>query len=1164
MNASEKKKKNSGRRLLSVFLAVLICSTVSSMYALDSSGSILGTDEQQQTVKKVEGTVTDSQGEPLIGVSIVIKGTGKGTVTDIDGKYVLDLSSATGPVSLVFTYVGQKSQTLLVNKPVMDVIMIDTSNMMDEVVIVGYGQQKKVNLTGAISAVDVEKTFGSRPIADVGRGLQGAAAGLSVVLPSGEIGTDPIIKIRGQLSSPNSTGSPLILVDNVEVPSIQAINPDDVENISILKDAASASIYGAKAANGVVLITLKKGAKTETIDVTYTGNFAWQNVAKKLEMGGIEGLEYTLDAQDNRGTPMPAGGFWRVDRASLEKVKEWQAKYGGIVKPTDPVVYNRDWVYDPAGNNKMGYRLYDPYEIMVRKWAPTETHNLSAIGRTGKTAYNIGLAYIHQNGMMKPTAHDDFRRYNASLNITSEVNKFLTIRAAAMYSDRMKRYPEAPDSGADPWLYVYRWSRLFPIGVEENGKPLRNPAYQTMTTNTNSVQNIYSTVSLGATVNFTKNWDMQFDYTYSNQQDIEKKGRPGFTAGDVWYTPELWKNADGSQVYVDNEGNVTNGFGSQAYRFQQTEYYGLETTYVSRNSNVSNKNTFNAYSTYKLKLGDENKHDFKFMVGMNQVSDDNESHYAKKTQLIDYDNIEFGYATGEQFASGKKAWSSQLGFFGRVNYILKNKYLLEANLRYDGLSKFPKHLRWKWFPSFSGGWVISEESFMKPVQSVVSFAKVRASWGSIGDPYVTDYLYIATMPYMESTWLGSDGKKFPGFKTPTAVQKNITWQENVTTDIGLDMRFFKNKLGLTLDWFQRETKNMLVGGLDLPSSFGTGAPIGNYGNMRVSGWEITADYSHRFANGLGINIMGTLSDATGKVTKGPDHLDDEKDRKLDATLRTGRRMGDIYGYTTDRLYQKDDFEHNADGSIKKTTIIINGVAKETHMLSGSNPVYQTFLEDGGQVLIFSPGDVKYVDVNGDGYITDGDRTVGNPGDRTVIGNTTPRYEYGLRLGADYKGVDFSIFFQGVGSRKIWGDGQLAIAGYSAKEGAIPTAIATDYWREDRTDAFYPRAWDLGGSNTGYSMQVQSKYLLNMAYLRIKNITVGYSLPPELLRKAYLKKARLFVSLENFLTFDKLRGLPIDPEVISGKGAFSDSYNLGRTGAGTPVFKTASVGVQIGF
>ena len=351
----------------------------------------------------------------------------------------------------------------------------------------------------------------------------------------------------------------------------------------------------------------------------------------------------------------------------------------------------------------------------------------------------------------------------------------------------------------------------------------------------------------------------------------------------------------------------------------------------------------------------------------------------------------------------------------------------------------------------------------------------------------------------------------------------------------------------------------------LPVTLGATAPKGNYGSLRTKGWELSADFTHRFSNGLGINVMASISDATTYITKGADYLTPWEDRKLGTTYSTGRRYGDIYGFVTDRLFQKEDFVYGADGQIEKITVIYNGTAHTTNKQSSPYPVYQVHYEDNNK-LIFAPGDVKFVDLDGDGYITPGTGTNGNPGDQTVIGNSTPRYEYSFRLGADYKGIDFSIFFQGIGKRQIWGSGQLAIPGYNAKEGALPKTFTTDYWTEERTDAFYPRAWNLGGSNTGFSMQKQSRYLLDMSYLRIKNITLGYTFPENLLSKVYISKARLYMSLENFFTFDKLNGLPIDPEAISGYSMFrSDSnYNLGRTGMGTPVFKTLSCGVQLTF
>lgn len=1163
MNASRKMTKVISKKLLCVLSAGLLASAIGSEYVLASPGGLPGPLELQQAVTKVEGVVKDKSGEPLIGVSVVLKGTTIGTVTDVDGKYSLNVRG-NNPV-LEFSYVGYTSQLLPANKAVINVVMEDNQSQLNTVVIVGYGTQKKENLTGAVTSVNVEETLGSRPIADVGRGLQGVVAGLTVQIPSGEVGSDPKMSIRAAVTSIEGSNSPLILLDNVEIPSIQMVNPDDIESISVLKDASSSSIYGAKAAGGVILITTKKGAKEEAISINYSSNLAWQNPSKKIEMAGIDGLEYTLAAQENRKATMPAGGFWRIDRASFEKAKEWQAKYGSTVKATDPVLYGRDWMtFD--GINKYGYRIYDPREIMIREWAPTQTHNLSVNGRTGKTSYNIGLGYLDQSGMMKPTKHDDFKRYNASLSLTSEVSKFLTIRGGALYSDRNKRYPSFGSSVSDPWLYVYRWSRLSPIGVTENGLPLRDPAYETMNTGTANLQNKYYGINFGATLNINSDWDIKIDYNYNNEQEESNSSMPQFNAGQAWYTPVLWNDENGNQVFVDENGQVTTDGGMPAYKFAQQEYYSNTTySYIERNQVKTDKNVLNVYSTYNLKLGNEGLHAFKFMAGMNRVTNKWSSNLLRKTGLFDYENPQFNFAVGNESITAGTNWDAQLGFFGRINYMFSDKYLLEANLRYDGSSKFPTDLQWRWYPSFSAGWIVSNENFMKPVEPIMSFAKIRASWGSIGDQSVSNTLYKAVLTGYKTNWIDGNGSQAYAFGTPKAIDRNITWQDIETLDIGADFRFIKDKLGVTFDWYQRKTNNVIIPGEALPYTYGAESPKGNYGNFRTRGWELTVDFNHRFSNGLSINAMATLSDASTLIAKGTDHSLAWEDRSLSTTYSTGHRFGDIYGYETDRLYQKSDFVYGSDGKIEQVWIILNGDKKLTNKLVGSNPVYQVYHEDGNQVILFGPGDTKYKDLNGDGYITPGLNTNGDPGDKKVIGNSTPRYQYGFRVGADYKGVDLSVFLQGVGKRSVWGNGNLAIAGYNAKEGAIPQAIAEDFWTEERTDAFYPRAWDMGGSNSGYSMLVQSRYLLNMAYLRIKNITVGYTLPPVLTRKVYLTKARFYVSLENFFTFDNLRGLPIDPEAISGSSMFNETnYNLGRTGMGTPTFKTASVGVQLSF
>lgn len=1113
----------------------------------------------QQTHKTISGKIVDIKGEPIIGANIIEIGSSNGTVTDINGKFSLQVANN---AKIHISYIGYLNQTIEVTgRTVFNITLKEDMQALQEVVVVGYGTQKKENLTGAVSSVNVNEVLGSRPIPDAGRGLQGTIPGLSVVVPTGEVGSDPVMKIRGQIASIAGSSSPLILVDNVEIPSLNLINPNDIETISVLKDAAASSIYGAKAAFGVVLITTKKGAKTDKTDITYSTNLSWQSPFKKVDIAGIDGLEYTLDAHKNMKGAGPAGGFWRIDDDSFQKIKEWQEKYAGVVKNTDPVVYGRDWWWD--GTQKFGYRIYDPVEAMVKNSAFSQNHNISLNGKRNDTNYNLSFGYLGQEGMMKPAKHDDFRRFTYKINLSSKVTDFITLRGGAMYSDATKRYPNSAIGFLnDPWLYLYRWSRLFPTAVQEHGEDIRDPFFDTKKAHDAIKRERYTNLNAGTTIDFTKNWDLKVDYAYSSELKQNSASNPTLTGGITWYSAIPWRDEKGNQIYVNNEGDITDTGGMPAYRFPVQQYITKDKTYISKSTFTSEKHTVNAYSTYDLTL--QENHKFKFMLGSNIVSDKWESHWSEKSDLIIEDNPQFNFAVGKEFAGGGGNWSSQLGFFGRINYSFMDRYLLEGNLRRDATSRFPSHLRWRWYPSFSGGWVITNEKFMKPLSYILSFAKLRGSWGQIGDQSVSNDLYLATMNIGKNSWLSNTGDQFFQLDTPNPISSGITWQDIESLNIGTDVRFFNNKLGITLEWFQRDTKNMIIPGEALPATYGDNAPQGNFGNLRTRGWEIAADFSHRFENGLRISVNANLSDAITDITKGADWNTPWENRKIDGTFTTGKRYGDIYGYVTDRLYQKEDFVYDNAGNIQQTTIIWEGVAKKTNMLAGNNPVYQTYFEDGNQVMLVSPGDVKFVDVNGDGYITPGKSTFGDPGDRVVIGNFTPRYEYGLRLGADYKSFDFSIFFQGVGKRSIWGVGQLAIPGWHVKDGAMPQAIAGNYWKENRTDAFYPRAWNLGGSNEGFVMRRQSRYMLNMAYMKIKNITIGYSIPPKMLKNLYLSNARIYASLENFFTFDKLRGLPIDPETISGHSMLrpEGNYNLGRTGTSNPPFKSASIGVQI--
>ena len=445
MNENHKKRGLTHSRLLTaVAISSLLLSSGNVMATQANPDNSFSITEQLQTIN-VTGLVVDAAGEPVIGASVVEKGTTNGNITNVDGKFTLTVK--TGAI-LQISYVGYQTQEIKATK-MMKIVLKEDSELLSEVVVVGYGAQKRENLTGSVASVDVNKTLEGRQIPDVGRGLQGTTPGLSVVIPSGEIGSDPTMKIRGQIGSIDGASTPLILLDNVEIPSIQMVNPDDIESISVLKDAASASIYGAKGAFGVVLITSKKGAKSEKVDVSYSGNFSWQNISKKMEMAGVDGIQYRIDALRRSGGTI-AGAFWYVNETSLERAREWEKTWGGKIGKNDPFVFGRDWYVD-ASNRKFSMRTFDPYDYMIREWTPSQTHNISVSGKSGKTTYNASLGYLDQNGLMKLAKHDDFRRWNGAVRISTEINKYITFRAGANYSKRNKRYAYATNSTtADP------------------------------------------------------------------------------------------------------------------------------------------------------------------------------------------------------------------------------------------------------------------------------------------------------------------------------------------------------------------------------------------------------------------------------------------------------------------------------------------------------------------------------------------------------------------------------------------------------------------------------------------------------------------------------------------------------------------------------------------
>jgi TonB-linked SusC/RagA family outer membrane protein len=1121
----------------------------------------------------VTGTVVTVDNTPLPGVTVALKGKSSGTVTDTDGKFSVNAEASD---VLVFSFIGFETHEQQVgDASTISVSLTESIKSLQEIVVVGYGEQKKTSLTGAVATVD-PKVLESRPIADAGRGLQGITPGLNIVIPSGEVGSDPLMKIRGQINSLTGSSAPLILLDNVEIPSIQLVNPNDIESISVLKDAASASIYGAKAAGGVILITTKKGAKAEGVTVSYSGNMSFSNMSKEMKMGTIDAMEYTLLGMQRTGATV-AGAFWYVTQEGYDRAVQWQTDWADKVKPNDPMLYGRDWFVD-ANNRKIGLRMYDPYDYMIKEWTPTQLHNLSLSGKSGKTTYNFGFGFLDQTGLIKPADRDDFQRYNGSLQVTTEVNDWLKFNVGAIYSKRNKNYPYATNSTtADPWLYLYRWATTYPMTTED-GEPIRSPYWEMKNSNTANQETNYTNFNGGFLITPKKDWTIKFDYAHATEDFFNKRPGTRFTGRDSWSAAIAKNDANGNRIYVNSAGEEvasTDPGAMAAWQLPQTTYtaVGSNPDHVYRYAMNNQRNTINLYSTYDLSLNE--KHNLKFMLGMNRVGYKASSQELQIAQLVDYENPQFSFATGTIStpgfynanvygniygsvptvgAGGGEYWESQLGFFGRINYNFNEKYLFEANLRHDGTSKFPDNLKWRWYPSFSAGWRVNEEAFMDWSSNYLDEFKIRASWGTIGNQAVSNDLYVPTMGGTLNSWINGTTRLFQ-FGTPGAVTNSVTWEDITTFDIGTDIKLLNNKLGVTFDWFQRDTQNMLVPQEGFPLTFGTGAPRGNFGALRTKGVELQLTYAHELSNGLRFSVTASVADAVTKITKyGTTQSIDN--------WYVGKTYGEIWGYETDRLFQAEDFVYDGAGLLIST--VIDGFT--VNQMSDENGAHQGKLQAG--TFRFGPGDVKYKDLNGDGAVNDGNRLTYDHGDLKIIGNSTPRYEYSFRLNADFKGIDFGIFFQGIAKRQIWGDGFLTTPGYNSSDGAMPQAIAGDFWKADRTDAFYPRPWNMGltaGGSASLNMQPQTRYLLNMAYLRIKNITLGYTLPATLSQKVHLTKVRVYGSLENFFTFDHLGDLPVDPEVISGYSMWNTSnYNSGRTGVGVPAFKTASMGVQLSF
>ena len=1065
--------------------------------------------------KTISGKVTSADdGSALPGVTIKIKGTSDGTVTDVNGSY--SINAASGQV-LVFSFISFANQEVSVkDASTINVKLGADTKSLNEVVVVGYGTQKRANLTGAVATVDT-KVLQSRPITDVARGLQGVVPGLTITTATGDLGTDPKIRLRGLVGSINTGAAgaaPLILVDNVEIPSLQLVNPDDIESISVLKDAASASIYGTRAAFGVILVTTKTGKRNGANRITYSNNFAWSSPTNQIELASAADNSQASLLALQRFNPNTASYSiigYSVDAASIQKMRDWETQYGGQ-NLSPEMVQGRD--FDILGGKLYFYRSWDAGKMYLKDWTPQQSHNVGISGGSEKINYNLGLGYLGQNGVLKVNP-DKFDRYNFSLGLGASPTKWLDARAKVIFSNTLTSTPFIfSGSQYGPYYYLYRWPANYPYGTF-NGLPFRSSVTEVQQAKMDQDKNNLSRISVGGTIKIIPGLTLDADYTYTGTNEHLHQTGGNTNAYDFW----------------SFNGTALNYTAYQSASYNKARYYSYWNTV----------NTGKLFATYNKTIGD---HSFKAIVGSDVELNEYTSQSSERRNLLDPNFGEVNLATGDQFATSSDGHYSTLGYFGRINYAYKDKYLLEVNGREDGSSRFPVNNLYGFFPSASAGYVLTKESYMNWSKGFLSFLKIRGSYGSVGNQAVGNNRFLSLLTAQNSGWLLPTGNAVT-LTTPTPLSPVLTWETIKTADLGLDARFLNDELGLTFDVYSRTTSNMISPGVTLPNSFGAASPVRNYGELQGKGWELAIDYNHTFSGGFHFSATATLSDAQETITKFANTTKalPAPIAALNTNYYEGMKLGEIWGYVTDRLFTASDF---AGKDAAGHYVYAQGVPSQSQLESGS--------------FYFGPGDVKYKDLNGDGTIYSGSNTVDDHGDKKVIGNSTPRYQYGLRLGADWKGFDLNVYFQGVGKRDLWASGPVFIPGFRGAEGWYSNQM--DYWTETNPNAFYPRPTDYGAVADKWNFQPQTRYLLNMAYLRLKNLNFGYSFSKGVTRRLGIERLRVFFSGENILTFDHLGNIPIDPETdFSQTQIDNDRAGFGRV---YPYRKTYSLGLQVTF
>jgi TonB-linked SusC/RagA family outer membrane protein len=1038
--------------------------------------------------------VVDAGGEAVIGANVKEKGTTNGVITDADGNFSLTVAGANAVLQV--SYIGYVTQEIKVGaQTYLNVALAEDLQALDEVVVVGYGVQKKVNLSGAVATVSA-KALADRPVNNATLALQGLSPNVNITRSSGKLNAAEGINIRGMTSI--NGGEAFILVDNVPTSKEEfaRINPSDIESISFLKDASSAAIYGVRSAFGVVLVTTKKG-NTEKIRIDVDYHYA------------LKQAEFVPDVMTDIPMYMElanimSGDPYRFNDAAIEYARRRMTdrslpeilgpgrENGGI---NDRQINAGEWEY---------YGVYNWYDVMMKSAAPSHTTNVRISQKSDRFAYSVSAGMYDEDGMLRH-GYDDYKRYNFRANGTYNLTSRWTVGTNTAFN--RLNYDSNVEMGEGEIVF-YRMHSNYPT------QPIYNPDG---TPTQDGGQNVSALHSGG----FHRQTIDETQLAFNSKFDILK---------DVWSV-----SGDATfRMYHEDKSRLNV---PTTYQNKPGKPRVPSVPNMTENRNLNRLTVYNLYTNFDKTFA--GRHFVSAMAGFNQeyYIYNNTEFYGEKLITVSVPNIHLTQQN-RTYKQDTEDYALR-GAFGRLNYVFDDRYILEANGRYDGSSRFAKGSRFGFFPSYSAGWVASKEGFMESVNEALklSFLKFRGSYGTLGSQaYLGYYPTIAGMGLTNQIGKMINGDRPQSIDPPGATPGSLTWEKVSTVNGAVELGFFQNRLNMELDIYTRYTKGMLTAGDVIPAVFGSGAPNKNSADLKTKGWDLTLGWRDEVklaGSPLTYNIRLTLADNQSWITRfdnNPNKLLGE--RETDGSRKgnfVGKRMGDIWGYTTLGYFESDE-EAAA-------------WADQSAINSSSS---------------FKAGDIKFADLNNDGKINEGDVTVDNPGDMSVIGNSSQRFPYGINLGAEWKGFDLSLFFQGIGKRDAYSpEGMMGIWfwGIYTTPWANPNTKNADYWTPENPDAFYPRLKTTGASQgLGWDKELakpQTKYLQDASYLRVKNVMLGYTLPAGWLQKAKIRNLRVYFSGENLLTFHHIQVKGNDPEKFG-----SNPYY--------PFSRTFSFGLNLGF